>query len=307
MARYSSLHHKSTQKQIAKKRSHEQKQSFVEERQAASLTTYAESKKLKVPPAAASTSSAKTPDSDDDEVQVVEVKVKNPIKNQPSISAAMNRMHQSDIRKYNKATLDLAIADFFLSENLPDKAVDSKLFRRVLKLAKTVDSDYIPPNRNRIGGDLLDLQYNTCIEKNKELVLKEAEVFGVSWLSDGATVHRMPLWNVLLCCANISPITTAVGDATDHLKGGGKKDALYIANNMSDVVDEYDPQGNLTDVFFFDGASNVAKAGQVLEVIYPRTVALHGGEHVVSLYFSDLAKIDCIKVRCLLPFATLMT
>ena len=45
---------------------------------------------------------------------------------------------------------------------------------------------------------------------------------------------------------------------------------------------------NSTDVVFFDGASNVQKAGQVLQVTYPRIEVLHGAEHVVSLFFNDL-------------------
>ncbi len=51
-----------------------------------------------------------------------------------------------------------------------------------------------------------------------------------------------------------------------------------------------------TDVFFFDGASNVQKAGLVLEQKYPRAHTLHGAEHVISLFFSDIAKLVPIKV-----------
>jgi hypothetical protein len=46
----------------------------------------------------------------------------------------------------------------------------------------------------------------------------------------------------------------------------------------------------------FDGASNVQKAGKILETKFPRSYTLHGGEHVVALFFSDIAKIFEIKV-----------
>ena len=49
-------------------------------------------------------------------------------------------------------------------------------------------------------------------------------------------------------------------------------------------------------MFFFDGASNVQKAGDLLMAKYPRTFCFHGGEHVVSLFFSSIAKIKPIKV-----------
>jgi hypothetical protein len=56
---------------------------------------------------------------------------------------------------------------------------------------------------------------------------------------------------------------------------------------------EYDPKMSLTDIFFFDGASYVQKAGQVLMAKFPRTSCFHGGEHVVSrpLFFTDIAVI----------------
>jgi hypothetical protein len=65
---------------------------------------------------------------------------------------------------------------------------------------------------------------------------------------------------------------------------------------MVEVVCSFDPTKEMTDVFYFDGASNVQKAGQVLEVIFPRTYCFHGGKHVVSLFFDDLAKLAPIKV-----------
>ena len=58
---------------------------------------------------------------------------------------------------------------------------------------------------------------------------------------------------------------------------------------------KYDPDKLYTDMFF-DGASNVAKAERVLEAKFPRTYALHGGEHVVSLFFDDLSKHKVVKV-----------
>jgi len=56
------------------------------------------------------------------------------------------------------------------------------------------------------------------------------------------------------------------------------------------------------NVFYFDGASNVQKAGAVLEVRFPRTVTYHDGKHVVALWFSSLAKIPEIKVCFIVCF-----
>ena len=54
---------------------------------------------------------------------------------------------------------------------------------------------------------------------------------------------------------------------------------------------------NFTLIFFFDGASNVAKTGKVLEAKFPRAYVLHGGEHVVSLFFDDLSKEKAVQLR----------
>ena len=77
---------------------------------------------------------------------------------------------------------------------------------------------------------------------------------------------------------------------------GGKKDAEYIANLLEDVIVPYEPDKTKSTIFWFDGAGNVQKAGKILQAKFPRSYSLHGGEHVVSLFFSDIAKINVIKV-----------
>ncbi len=62
-------------------------------------------------------------------------------------------------------------------------------------------------------------------------------------------------------------------------------------------MDEIDLDAKLTDCFFFDVASNVQTAGAILCARYPRAMCFHGGEHVLSLFFSDLSKLKPIQVR----------
>jgi hypothetical protein len=56
-----------------------------------------------------------------------------------------------------------------------------------------------------------------------------------------------------------------------------------------------DPDKQLIDCVFFDGASNVQKAGKIMQVRYPLVMVLHGAEHVVSLFFKDLSNIQVVK------------
>ena len=88
-----------------------------------------------------------------------------------------------------------------------------------------------------------------------------------------------------------------INDCSDHLAEGGNKDAPYIATLFVTQIAIYNKEKQRTDLFYFDGASNVQKAGEVLEAKFPRATCLHGGEHVISLFFSDLAKLGPIKVR----------
>jgi hypothetical protein len=71
---------------------------------------------------------------------------------------------------------------------------------------------------------------------------------------------------------------------------GGKKDALYIASQFDPWIKKLDPSHTRMDCVFFDGASNVQKAGRVLEAKFPRLQVVHGAEHVASLFFADIAK-----------------
>ena len=81
-----------------------------------------------------------------------------------------------------------------------------------------------------------------------------------------------------------------------HMAEGGKKDASYIANLFDQKVMEYDPLKTCTNVFYFDGVSNVQKAGEVLMARFPCSFCFHRSKHVVSLFFSSIAKIKPVKV-----------
>jgi hypothetical protein len=201
-----------------------------------------------------------------------------------------------DIWKSNNAIVEMAIADFFHCENIPDAVVDLPSFARLVRVCRLVGNDFVIPNRKSIGGPLLDLNYEITYKFSKEKLLKEAGVFGLAFLGDGATIKRMLLMNVLAMTAGVPPITIAIEDCTSHMEEGGKKDAVHVASIFKEKVSEFDPNRQLTDVFFFDGASNVQRAGEFLMAHYPRSFCFHGGEHVVSLFFSSIAKLPPIKV-----------
>jgi hypothetical protein len=96
-------------------------------------------------------------------------------------------------------------------------------------VCRLVGNDFVLPNRRKIGGELLDLNYESTYKSIKDKLLKEASVFGLSFLGDGTTIKRMPLMNVLAMSATVPPVTIAITDCSAHMEEGGKKDAVYVA------------------------------------------------------------------------------
>ncbi len=168
-----------------------------------------------------------------------------------------------DIQKSNNATVEMAIANFFHCENISDAVVESPRFVRLVHVCCLVGDDFVVPQRKKIECELLDLNYANIYQQNKEELLKFAQVLGLAFLGDGATIHRMPLMNILAMSSATPPMTISIQDCTKHITEGGKKDASYIADMFEEKVMEYDSLNICTDVFYFDGASNVQKAGEV--------------------------------------------
>jgi hypothetical protein len=147
-------------------------------------------------------------------------------------------MMNLDIWKSNNATVEMAIADYFRCENIPDAVVELPRFIRRVRVCHLVGEDFIVPNQKQIGGDLLDLNYANVYKQNKADLLKFAKVFGLAFLGDGATIHRMALMNILAMSGAFPPMTISIQDCTKHMVEGGNKDALYIANLFDKKVME---------------------------------------------------------------------
>ena len=126
-------------------------------------------------------------------------------------------------------------------------------------MCRLVGDDFVVPNRKEVGGELLDINYENTYSLNKAELIKEAKVFGCAWMGNGATIHKMPLMNILALNGTTAPMTVLIHDRTKHMEEGGKKDAPYIAElfEVKVKVMEYDPQLLCTDVLYFDGTSNV--------------------------------------------------
>ena len=189
----------------------------------------------------------------------------------------------------SESQLTMAIADMIHSCGLPFSLASHHKFHRVLTLAKLVSKKYIPPGRNKIAGELLDLNYQLYKSKMTENLLKDAEVYGITFFGDGATVRKSPLINILASSVHCPVGCLRIVDCSGHLESDGRKDAAYIADLFLPLITEMEEKKpQCTDLVIFDGASNVQKAGLLLEAKFPHLSVMHGAEHVISLFYSDV-------------------
>jgi hypothetical protein len=196
-----------------------------------------------------------------------------------------------------ESKLSMAIADFIHGCGLPFSVSSHPKFRKVISLARAVGVNYLPPSRQRISSDLLEINYDTYQVRTKDALMKDINIFGLSFYGDGATVKKMPLTNVLASGAYLQTALLEIVDASSHLSSGGKKDALYISSLFRPHIEDYEKESPYSvDYCSFDGAANVQKAGEILAAYFPRIVVTHGAEHVLSLFFQDCFKLPILSV-----------
>ena len=196
----------------------------------------------------------------------------------------------------SESQLSAAIAAFIHCCGLPFSVVDHPTFVTVLRLAKRVGNNYIPPDRKKISGVLLDMTYEQMQKQQQERLLLQVETFGLSLYGDGATIHKMPLLNLLASGVHANVAVLDIVDATEHIRQGGKKDAKYISSLFEPHIRKFQAESaNCVDYLSFDGAGNVQLAGRILAAKFPRIICTHGAEHVISLFFQDCFKLPLLN------------
>jgi len=192
--------------------------------------------------------------------------------------------------------VDVAIANLIISKGLPFSLAEDVLFQQVINVARNAPVNYQPPSRDKISGEFLEMLHNQYVEKCHEKLKINVMFNGLSIMGDGATIKKSPLMNYLVSSPECPVFVAKILDATPHLIKGGNKNCEYIERSIRPILQQLDPTKKLFDVAFFDGATNVQKAGQLLAELYPRISTIHGCEHVMSLFFSDLLRKTPLKV-----------
>ena len=161
-------------------------------------------------------------------------------------------------------------------------------------IARNLGSSYIFPDHQNVCGPLSDLLFDTSYQQQINTLLLESKIFGSTVFGDGTTVGKVPLITILGAGPNNATALLANCDCTAQMESGGKKDAEYIAKLILPEIQKMEDKAcennnkhpRVVDLVYFDGASNVQKAGDILKVNYPCMTVCHGSEHVVALFFS---------------------
>ena len=289
---YQRLYLSSTARKNAQQKAIDSKKRMSDEYIAGAAEAYTATKKKKPSPL----STAPTPISEDNSPA-------NQIQTQLNFGTDETQEKRVSPRLYQQKLVDvvdpqaenqltMAIADLIHSCGLPFSLASHHKFHRVLSLAKLVTKKYVPPGRNKVAGELLDLNYDLYIKSTFELLTKEADVYGLTFFGDAATVKKTPLINILASSVHLPVGCLRIVDCTGHLQANGKKDAAYISQLFVPVILEMENSTpKCTDLVIFDGASNVQKAGQLLEAKFPHISVIHGAEHVISLFYHDVFQL----------------
>ena len=139
------------------------------------------------------------------------------------------------------ATMDAAIADFLHGHGLPLNLSNCARMKALIDTARFTSEAYKPPPPERVGGDLLDINwFNHCksyLLNSSQVVLPPLvrDFYGAAVVSDGATIRRVPLINILLA-SPFGMMLIELVDCAAYSGDGGKKDALFIAREILKLV-----------------------------------------------------------------------
>ena len=121
----------------------------------------------------------------------------------------------------------MAIVDLYHAEDIPLNIGESERFRKVINLARTVGPGYCPPNCNIIGGELLDINWKSYQTKTTKDLMAEADVFGLVFLRELATIKGRPIINIIASSFNIPVDVLGVKYCFKKL-GVGRKEGFHF-------------------------------------------------------------------------------
>ena len=132
-------------------------------------------------------------------------------------------------------------------------------------------------------------------ERQIRKLLTEAEVFGLSWSGDGATVMKNPLINSISNGHHHPLDVHDIFDFAGHIEGWNTNNSNYISDSMKVMMDDIDPSKELFDLINFDGAKVVRVTVEILEVDNPNLTCMLFTLNGVNTCSSEKVNLDFVK------------
>ena len=186
------------------------------------------------------------------------------------------------------------VARYLIATNKPMSDCEDYLFQSMCLAFRNVDSSFKFPCRGTLTKQYLPAHANSPRDKSYADLKANASTFGIAIFGDGATIKRLPLINLLASSGTCPSALLEIVDCSCHMAKSGIKSAEYIARLMEPHVGRLGKE--FVDLFLFDGASNVQKAGKLMAINYPRTSCFHSAEHLISLFLGDVCKLRPVQL-----------
>ena len=188
---------------------------------------------------------------------------------------------------------DVAIANFFYRCGIPYECVETLAFEKMVSEIKQSPSMYRPPKEKRIRCSLLDEAFERAKARREEkFAIGFSKGFALALTSDGASISRRPLANIMGVLPQMGPELISYDDATEHMQDGGKKDAKYYAEILNDAIQEVGPLN--VAIVCTDNASVMIACWNELEPLYPWIFFIGCLAHKVNTFVKKLCDIQDI-------------
>ena len=97
----------------------------------------------------------------------------------------------------NEADLYMSTVDLSRTKAIPINIGKSKIFRKLINLARMVGPNYCPPNFNMIDGNILVLNWKSYLTKITKYLMTYVDVFVLVLIGDLEMIKGSPLLNII--------------------------------------------------------------------------------------------------------------
>ena len=91
-------------------------------------------------------------------------------------------------------------------------------------------------------GPLLDNCVGNHIKNQREKLLNGADIYGLHFQDDDATIKDTPLLNILDGRGYLPVSFQKIVEFTGHITGGHKRDSKFVAGSFFDPMNDLDPE-----------------------------------------------------------------